>query len=251
MTALPTVFAAPPPPAPAAAARPPATTRAQCPDMEPSFLAMYEQTRCYTMTSIERMYALHQAVRHIIRAGVAGDLVECGVWRGGSAMMMAMTLLEGGDSTRRLWLYDTFEGMTPAGEQDIDYTGTSAAASLHKRGMSSFGQWCHASLEDVQNNLGATGYPPGRINCVRGRVEQTIPAQLPDRIALLRLDTDWYESTRHELEHLYPRLVSGGVLIIDDYGHWQGCRRAVDEFFRERPILLNRIDYTGRIAIKP
>jgi hypothetical protein len=97
-----------------------------------------------------------------------------------------------------------------------------------------------------------TGYPPEKVHFVKGMVEDTIPEQSPDGIALLRLDTDWYQSTKLELLHLYPRLANQGVLIIDDYGHWQGARRAVDEFISELrdPILLHRIDYTGRIAIK-
>lgn len=96
-----------------------------------------------------------------------------------------------------------------------------------------------------------TGYPIERVRFVEGRVEDTLPVRVPDRISLLRLDTDWYESTRCELEHLFPKLVPGGVLIVDDYGHWEGCRRAVEEYFDENniPMLLNRIDYTGRIGI--
>jgi O-methyltransferase len=99
--------------------------------------------------------------------------------------------------------------------------------------------------------MGVTKYPPANIHYVKGKVEDTIPATLPsDGIALLRLDTDWYESTAHELKHLYPLLIVSGVLIIDDYGHWDGCKKAVDEYFENRPLLLNRIDYTGRIAVK-
>jgi hypothetical protein len=91
------------------------------------------------------------------------------------------------------------------------------------------------------------------VNLVKGPVESTIPATIPDQLAILRLDTDWYESTKHELDHLYPRLVSGGILIIDDYGHWQGARQAVDEYFARQNLkpLLSRIDYTCRIMIKP
>ena len=108
------------------------------------------------------------------------------------------------------------------------------------------------SEESVRATLLETGYPPERLHFVRGAVEETVPAAAPEQLALLRLDTDWYESTRHELVHLYPRLSDGGILIVDDYGHWEGCRRAVDEYFASDadPILLNRIDYTGRIAIK-
>jgi O-methyltransferase len=107
-------------------------------------------------------------------------------------------------------------------------------------------------MNDVQTNMKQTNYPFSKIHFVQGKVEQTIPETIPSSIALLRLDTDWYESTYHELVHLFPKLVTGGVLIIDDYGHWQGARKAVDQYFAEQktPILLNRIDYTGRIAIK-
>ncbi len=100
--------------------------------------------------------------------------------------------------------------------------------------------------------MASTGYPEERLHFVKGKVEETIPGDLPGKIALLRLDTDWYESTRHELEHLWPLLVPGGVLIIDDYGHWAGARRAVDEFFADRvdAPLLNRVDYTARVGVK-
>ena len=96
-----------------------------------------------------------------------------------------------------------------------------------------------------------TGYPMAQIQFVSGMVEQTLLKQKPEKVALLRLDTDWYESTKCELEQLFPRLVPGAVLIIDDYGHWDGCRRAVDEYFEQHQVrmLLNRIDYTARIGI--
>ena len=108
-------------------------------------------------------------------------------------------------------------------------------------------------LEEVRHNLSNVGYPDDRIKLVKGLVEATLPNKAPSKIALLRLDTDWYESTRHELIHLYPRLAQRGVLIIDDYGHWEGAQKAVDEYIRDNnlPVLLNQIDYTGRIAIKP
>lgn len=117
---------------------------------------------------------------------------------------------------------------------------------------SSTGAWAIASLDDVKRNVRLTRYPEERITFVKGPVEQTLNATAPDHIAVLRLDTDWYESTKAELDHLYPRLAIGGVLIIDDYGHWQGARRAVDEYFAargEHPFL-HRTDYTGRVMIK-
>jgi O-methyltransferase len=112
--------------------------------------------------------------------------------------------------------------------------------------------WCNAPMEGVQNVMSKTGYDRDKIHFVQGKVEDTLPSNSPEKIALLRLDTDWYESTRHELIHLFPLLSIDGVIIIDDYGYWQGAKKAVDEYFEEHniKILLNRIDETGRIAIK-
>jgi len=220
------------------------------PDLPESFNALCSRVQPFTMTSVERLYALYQAVAYVIAADVPGDIVECGVWRGGSSMMSALTLQELG-CRRPIWLYDTFEGMPPPGEKDVRYSGESAQTLLEsaERVPGAFNEWAWATLDDVQRNMGSTGYDA--FEYVAGPVESTIPANAPEQIALLRLDTDWYDSTKHEIEHLYPRLAEGGVLIIDDYGHWEGARRAVDEYFIDRPILLNRIDYTGRIAVKP
>ena len=164
-------------------------------------------------------------------------------------MAVALTLLRLGVSDRRLWLYDTFGSMPPAGEHDRDYAGRPMAAGAldpvnnclaHRR----------ADTLEVQSAMASTGYPPDQVTYVEGLVEETIARSAPERIALLRLDTDWYESTRHELVELYPRLERGGVLLIDDYGHFAGARKAVDEYFAADPILLSRIDYTGRLAVK-
>ncbi len=221
-------------------------------DMDPAFGPLYERCRAFTMTSRERMFALYKAVEYAARARIPGDIVECGVWRGGSMMLAALTLLSVGDAERRIHLYDTFEGMSPPGEPDRDLWGRSAGEVLHAEGMAEFGQWCRSHEDDVRTNLAATGFPADRLVFVRGRVEDTIPARRPDRITVLRLDTDWFESTYHELRHLYPLVSPGGVLIVDDYGHWRGSRRATDQYLQETgaPLLLNRIDYTGRIGVK-
>jgi hypothetical protein len=209
----------------------------------------------YTMTSPERIAALCDGVRYLVDNSIKGSIVECGVWRGGSMMAVARTLLELDETSRDLYLYDTYAGMTEPTERDEDDKGRTAARGMTRFGRDDAGnsKWCNASLEDVTANLARTGYPSARCHFLVGPVESTIPATMPDSIALLRLDTDWYESTRHELEHLFPLLVPGGVLVLDDYGHWQGARRAVDEYFAARDYspLLNRIDYTGRIAVVP
>jgi hypothetical protein len=197
------------------------------------------------MTSVESMYALWLAARYVVRAGLTGDFVECGVWRGGSSMLAGLTF-KALEDDRRLWLYDTFEGMSEPTEHDR-LVGSGDPITWEQVKEKGGHTLAEASLEEVQRNMGSL---PAEY--VVGKVEQTIPGRVPGRIALLRLDTDWYESTRHELEHLWPRLEPRGVLIIDDYGHWQGAREAVDEFFDDRADapLLNRIDYTGRIAVK-
>lgn len=205
----------------------------------------------FTMTSLQRRASLLGAIDHVVRHGIRGDIVECGVWRGGSMMAVALALMARGDTSRDLYLYDTFEGMSEPTDADRSVSGESAAAQL-ARTTRGEGVWCEAGLEDVQANLWSTGYPRERIHFVQGKVEDTLPGTLPAQLALLRLDTDWYESTRHELQHLYPRLSRHGVLIIDDYGHWEGARRAVDEFFATsaEPVFLHRVDYTARLVVK-
>jgi hypothetical protein len=215
-----------------------------------AFVEVFERAAPYTMTSPERMYALYEATRHVAHH-IAGAVVECGVWKGGSSMVAALTLLGVGDQ-RDLYLYDTFEGMPPPGDVDRSpVLGKHADEILALDDDVGASTRAVAGLDEVRANLALTGYPSERLHYVVGKVEDTVPGTAPDRIAVLRLDTDWYASTRHELEHLYPRLEPGGVLIIDDYGWWEGARKAVDEYFEGRPILLNRIDVTGRIAVKP
>lgn len=223
------------------------------PDLEAEFAPVYARCAPFTMTSVERMYALWQAVRHVGASDVPGDIVECGVWRGGSSMLAALTLADLGDCERHLWLYDTFQGMNEPTDKDVSIAGYSALHNWSRlRDERDSPILAVATLADVTANMESTGFDPRRVAYVQGPVESTIPGEIPERIALLRLDTDWYESTRHELIHLWDRLEPGGVLIVDDYGHWVGAREAVDEFFGGRPDapLLVRLDYTGRIAVK-
>ncbi|MEV3946306.1 MULTISPECIES: TylF/MycF/NovP-related O-methyltransferase [Streptomyces] len=205
----------------------------------------------YTMTSPERLNAFVLATRHIVRHDIPGAVVECGVWRGGSMQACARTLLSLGEKDRDLYLFDTYEGMTPPTAEDLRRDGRSAQELLDAQGKDR-PIWAVASLEDVKEGFAGVPYPEERVHYVRGKVEDTVPGQAPEQIAILRLDTDWYASTRHELEHLYGRLVSGGVLLIDDYGYWQGSRQAVDEFLERtgERLLLLRMD-EGRIAVKP
>lgn len=216
--------------------------------------AIIDGVRPFTMTSSERVWSLLQAVRYVQDEQLPGDFVECGVWRGGSVMAMARKLQALGSADRDLWLYDTFEGMTTPTKEDVEaVTGTTAERLLASTEVGDGNNvWCLADLDDVQANMRSTGYPEGRIHYVRGDVATTLTNEYPEQIALLRLDTDWYESTKAELEVLFPRLVLGGVCILDDYGHWAGARKAVDDYFETngpRP-LMHPIDFSGRIFIK-
>jgi hypothetical protein len=213
--------------------------------------AILKQVRRQTMTTAPRIAALCDAVDYVVRAGIDGALVECGVWRGGSMMAAALRLLRLGSTDRDLYLFDTYAGMSEPGPEDVRswYDGYSPHRRWRRKRRSG---WSAVSEQEVRANMLGTGYPGERIHLVAGKVEETLPAQAPDRIALLRLDTDWYGSTKHELEHLYPGLAQGGVLIVDDYGHYAGAKRAVDEYLARTSehLLLTRIDYSGRIAIK-
>jgi hypothetical protein len=194
-----------------------------------------------------------EAARYIEKNSIPGAIVECGVWRGGSMMAVARTLLAIKGAERELFLFDTFDGMSVPDENDISLIGERASELGEQHAKSEADLfWCYAPLDAVKQAILSTGYPKERIRFVKGRVEETLPREAPEKIALLRLDTDWYESTRHELETLYPRLVRGGVLILDDYGHWQGARKAVDEYIEKNnlTLFLSRTDYTGRVAIK-
>lgn len=203
------------------------------------------------MTSVPRLEAVIDAVRYCVARELPGAFAECGVWRGGSVLAMILTLQKLARVDRHIYLYDTFEGMTKPGEHDVALPRdprTDHYAGDELFGVA-FGPFSQGRVREI---LEATGYPPERLHLVRGAVEDTLPDEAPPELALLRLDTDWYDSTLHELEHLYPRLCDGGVLVLDDYGHWEGARRAVDEYFARNgsPLLLNRTDYTGRTAVK-
>jgi len=217
-------------------------------EADKEFQAIYQKVKGFTLVGPERCYALYQSLKYILANDVSGDLVECGVWKGGSAMLMAYTLLGAGINSRRIFLYDTFEGMPKPGEKDGEFEKREwERLKLDEQRNN----WCLSTVEEVKNNLGQTGYPKENIVWIKGKVEETIPGQLPSQIALLRLDTDWYESTKHELLHLFPLLENKGVLIIDDYGAWQGAKKATDEYFAAHgPVYLNRIDFTGRLLIK-
>lgn len=221
-------------------------------DFDDAVSRTYSKVKPFTMTSPERIFALCEAVKYIVTNNIPGDVVECGVWKGGSMMAVADTLLSLNHQERHLYLFDTFDGMSDPSEHDLNFRGENATKLLKESSKQKEDSvWCYAQIDAVKAAMHSIGYDENKIHLVKGKVEDTLPEQSPSTIALLRLDTDWYNSTRHELIHLFPRISPGGVIIIDDYGYWQGARKAVDEYIKENKIslLLNRIDATGRIGV--
>lgn len=209
---------------------------------------LIEEIGPYTKSGPERLEAMIEAVRQVDREGLAGDIVECGVWRGGNIILARKLSPE-----RVCWLYDTFTGMTEPGEFDTKKSGAKAIKSYRKK-LARGERWAAVSLEDVRANFAETEtLNDNYLRFIEGPVEETLRdhRNLPEKIALLRLDTDWHESTKVELKVLYPRLVPGGILIIDDYGHWEGARKAVDDYFAGGGPEMFRIDYTAVVMRKP
>ena len=178
--------------------------------------------------------AAFHAVQVVHEQQVPGAIVEVGVWRGGMSCYMAMADQH---QVRELWLYDTFEGLPAPSEKDDDkskalFRQINSPGFKFKHHVTD-GKWCKAALEDVQRTMQLTGYDETKLHFIKGKVEDTLTqseAQVPSSIAVLRLDTDWYESTRMELEVFWPRLSPGGWLYLDDYTTWGGAKRAVDEW---------------------
>lgn len=222
-------------------------------DMDRDFNEIYVRSKPYTMTSMVKMYALYDAIRYLVCNNIPGDIVECGVWKGGSSMVAALTLAKLEDTSRSLWLYDTYAGMSEPDDRDIQIPdGVLAHTVWRDLNQGDKNLWCYSDVKEVKTNMYSTGYPREKIVFVKGSVEDTIPGQVPNQIALLRLDTDWYRSTYHELQHLFPRISEHGVLILDDYGHWNGCREATDTYIEENQlqIYLTRVGQGCRIALK-
>ena len=205
----------------------------------------------FSMTGHLRMYILSEAIKYSKINKLEGDFVECGIWRGGNILLYKF-LNDYYLLNKSIFGYDTFEGMTEPEKVDVDYKGHDALQTLNdfKKDENTINIHCYSSIESVSKNI--LKYKNlENVHLIKGPVEKTLldEKNLPKKISILRLDTDWYRSTKVELEILYPRLVSGGILIIDDYGHWQGARRAVDEFFNKKKWL-HYVDYTCRYLIK-
>lgn len=222
-------------------------------DLTEKEISLFNRVKPYTMTNIERVKTFLDAIKYITNSEISGDIVECGVWKGGS-MMAAILQLNELNQKRNLWLYDTFEGMSEPSALDEDNRGRKALDRLNNEDKYTSNVWAYSTLEEVQKNIESVNSKNLNLSFIQGKVEDTLQNKnnIPDKIAILRLDTDWYESTKAELDILYPKVIKGGIIIIDDYGHWKGCRKAVDEYIENNNlhIFLARVDYTCRVFVK-
>ena len=197
--------------------------------------------------SFETIYAAYNNVKYIVENKIPGDIVECGVWRGGITQLAALTMIHLKDTSRKIYLYDTFEGMPKPEDEDLDWDGNRALDTWRTITLKGEKWGFGGDINSVNQLMLSTKYPKEKIFITKGKVENTIPNVIPKKISLLRLDTDFYKSTLHELNHLFPILVLGGILVIDDYGYYLGSRKATDEYFKKNKIkmLLSRINNLG------
>ena len=204
-----------------------------------------EIVKPYTITPIERIHCLYDSLEHIRSNEVDGDYVECGVFKGGNILGMMEYLDSHNITDKRVWLYDTFSGMTEPEPVDEDFHQNLASEIFSSVA-------CIESLNQVKENLSRSSFPSEKVHYVIGDVCETLSDKknLPKSISLLRLDTDWYASTKMELDVLWERLAKNGVLIIDDYGHWKGCKKAVEEFFEGSMNKFIEVDYSSIYLIK-
>lgn len=195
--------------------------------------------RVPVMAGKKRVNALHSALIDIHENKIQGDFVECGVWKGGNVIIAKKALDSVNDTQRKYYCYDTFSGMTEPGENDPERAHETWKTTSN----------CFSTLDEVKENFRIQDVLDDRVIFVQGDIRNTLldKKNLPTDISILRLDTDWYDSTLIELEVLFPLLKNNGWLIIDDYGCWKGCKKAVDEYFGEKFVEENftKLDYTG------
>jgi len=188
-----------------------------------------------------------EAILYCEKNKIPGSYVECGVFEGKHPMMACMTIIKNNYELRDVYLFDTFEGLTKPGKYDystkdpVYHMDNYTVIKEWERQQinENTNRWCLCSLENVKKNMYMTGYPENKLHFIKGDVMKTLEDEknIPEQISILRLDTDWYESSKFELEKLYNKVSDGGVVILDDYFHWDGQRRATDEFFEENNII--------------
>ncbi|MBM3879532.1 MAG: macrocin O-methyltransferase [Verrucomicrobia bacterium] len=192
----------------------------------------------HTMIGALRLENLQFCIQEVLRHGVAGDLIETGAWRGGATIFMRAMLKVHGVTDRCVWVADSFEGLPKPDTEKYP----ADAGDVHHRFKP-----LAVSLEEVQENFRKYGLLDDQVRFLKGWFKDTLPTAPIERLAVLRLDGDMYESTMDALVHLYPKLAVGGYLIVDDYGAVPGCARAVEDYRRSHGISepVQTIDWSG------
>jgi O-methyltransferase len=208
---------------------------------EKEFWSIAEEVWDYTVLGTALLYNIYASCKYVFAKRVPGDIVECGVFLGGSIMFFAEMCKRYEQGDRVIYALDTFTGFLRRSELDVDWDGKPICEPTESQNR----------REEAEENIRSVGWRQDLVQIVEGDVLETAPALPGTQIAILRLDTDTYDTTAAELESLYPRVVPGGVVIIDDYGWGLGQRAAVDEYFRDDPVCLLRIDRHGRAFVKP
>lgn len=192
----------------------------------------------HTMVGIKRLDNLHYCIEDILRNNVPGDLIETGVWRGGTTIFMRAVLKAYGIMNRCVWVADSFEGLPPP---NADAYPLDAGDRLHEYAELA------VSLAEVKSNFKRYGLLDDKVRFLKGWFRESLPTAPIDQLAVLRLDGDMYESTRDALVHLYPKVSVGGYVIVDDYGAISACRHAVHDYRHAERIdeEIHPIDWTG------
>ena len=208
----------------------------------------------YSMTPKIRIFNLIQSLKHVKQKNIDGDFVECGVWKGGNIILFKKFLdMDFKNKNKTIYAYDTFEGMTEPTTDDYDLRNNENASQILKKDKNKKSNaWGVCTIENVKRNILNETENLNNIKFIKGKVEDTLNEEknLPLKISILRLDTDWYLSTKKELEVMFNRVSPGGIIIIDDYGHWSGSKKAVDEFFKDKYVWMHYVDYACRLIIK-
>lgn len=186
-----------------------------------------------------------EAILYCVKNQIQGSYVECGVMTGSHPILACNTIIQNRLPIIDIFMFDAYEGLTKPCKYDYStkdpvfhMTNDEVIKHWETQQNENINEWCYCSLENVKDNVYKTNYPTDKLHFIKGDVMETLLEEqnIPDKISILRLDTDWYESSKFELEKLYHNVVDGGIVILDDYFHWDGQRRATDEFFQENNI---------------
>ena len=228
----------------------------QYPEYTKEELKIIETAKLFTMTSYQKLNCLLRSIQHVNNKNLEGDFVECGVWKGGNLILFKNMMTKLNITNKSIYAFDTFEGMSKPTDIDVDIRfNKQKAYDVMKNSVKDYNIHnihSYYPIEKVRENLINNCNEIENIKLIKGDVLKTllISENIPDKISILRLDTDWYESTKIELEILFPKLVKDGILIIDDYGDYLGCKKAVDDYFKDKKFNIFKVDSGARMLIK-